>query len=391
VSGTGGHLAIRPELCDRCEQCVRAFPQGKLRVGAGYIYVDVSACTGCFSCVDSCPRGAINRRPSAHLVAQPGTGGKVVVGSRAEAKALRKQAAAAEKSRHKLEARRGEEAGLHPVYAAGAGESETAAPATSGSTPALTSRAWAGLGGNAGTRATLVKGPVEWEWFDALAVAAVLVVTLLAKGAVLGSSAVQVMPAAGKVAARAVILGVFYLAQLGLLAFLARRHGARLIEAFRLSPKATTPGGAAQATLLVIALLIATRAFSTAWGAVVQAMGWAPPASEALTGVFGGGGAGLLLAMLLVVIVAPVIEELAFRGVIAGSLAGRYGLWPGVLISAAVFSAYHMTAWVLVPTFALGCALAWLALTRQTLWPAIVLHVLYNGVVVAAAFWAPVS
>lgn len=360
MSGSGSHLAIRPELCDRCGECVRACPQGKLRVGAGYIYVDVSECTGCFTCVETCPRGAINRKSSVQIVAQSGTGtgGKVVVGSRAEAKAVRKQAAAAEKSRHKAGTKRNDE--------------------TPGGKPA-------------GANAAVVQGPVAWGWFDALAVAAVLVVTLLAKEAVLGSPAVELMPPAGKVAARAGVLGIFYLVQLGLLAYLAHRRGVALTGAFRLSLKGMTASGAVQSAVLVAALLVATRAFSTAWGAVVQAMGWAPPTTGTLTGVFGGGGAGLLLAMVMVVVVGPLVEELSFRGVIAGSLASKYGLWPAVLVSAAIFSAYHLTAWVLAPTFFLGCALGWLALTRRTLWPAIALHVLYNGVVVAAAFWVPVS
>jgi membrane protease YdiL (CAAX protease family) len=200
------------------------------------------------------------------------------------------------------------------------------------------------------------------------------------------------MPPSGQVAARAVALGGFYTAQVGVLAFLAHRHGSMLPEAFGLrSRDRVGPGAIAGATGLVALLLLATRAASTAWGALAQAAGWMPPPTEALTAVFGGGGLGLGLAVAMVVVVAPFAEELAFRGVIARALSGRFGARAGIIGSAAVFSAYHGTAWVLVPTFVLGCALAWLALTRRSLWPAITLHALYNAVVVAAAFWLPVA
>ena len=351
MSATGGHLAIRTELCDHCGDCVRACPQGKLRVGAGYIYVDVSECTGCFSCVEACPRGAILRRRPGQLVAQAGSGGKVVVGSRAEAKALRKQAATAEKIAAKPSAKSG------AVASAKAGGA--------------------------------VKERVGWSIVDAVAVAAVLLASMFAKEAVLGSAAVSLMPASGRVASRALVLGVFYAIQIGLLAFLAHRKGLHLAKAFRLKPASFDLRKGLGAAGLVALLLLGTRVVSTAWGAVSQGVGWLPPASEALTGVFGGGGLGLVLAVLMVVLVGPFVEELAFREVIGGAIFGRFGLWPSVLGSAALFSAYHLTAWVIVPTFVLGCALGWLAHTRNSMWPAIALHVLYNGVVVAAAFWLP--
>ena len=362
-------LALRPELCDRCGKCVTACPEGKLRVGAGYIYVDASACTGCHSCVEACKRGAILRRgvptrPTAHRVGagEAQASPRVPPPWRGRRRPAKSSSAPAPKPRpcvrpqqpQRRRAPRSDRPGLTPTRAVAGGE------------------------------ATVV-----WTLADAAAVAAVLLATLVAKEAVLGSQAVGVMPAAGRVAARAAVLAVFYVVQVALLAFLARRHGLGLAVAFRLKVRAGVDRDALVSAGLVAVLLVATRALSTAWGAASQALGWSPPATDALTDVFGRGGVGLMLAGVLVVLVAPVVEELAFRGVIAGALAERYSLPVAVVGSATVFSAYHLNAWVIVPTFALGCALGWLALTRKTLWPAIVLHGLYNGVVVAAAFWLP--
>ena len=233
--------------------------------------------------------------------------------------------------------------------------------------------------------------PVAWQWSDAYAVGAVLVLSLAFRAFVLGSEAVAVMPSAGRVVTRAVVLGLSHVAILALVIVLARRRGDSALESLRLA----IPGGvstrarltsAAVSTVLVVVLVILTRIASTAWGAVSQGLGWLPPASEPLVEVFGGGGAGLSLAVVTVVVLGPLVEELAFRGVLLGVLVERFGQLTGVIGSAAIFALYHTTLWVVVPTFLLGMATGWLAMKRPTLWPAISLHSLYNGIVVAAVF-----
>jgi membrane protease YdiL (CAAX protease family) len=102
--------------------------------------------------------------------------------------------------------------------------------------------------------------------------------------------------------------------------------------------------------------------------------------------VFGGGIAGLVASVVLVALVAPLAEELAFRGVLLPAFGGVWGMWPAIVVSAALYGAYHLNLWLLFPTMVLGAALGWLAWTRRSLWPAIVLHALYNAVAVAAAF-----
>jgi membrane protease YdiL (CAAX protease family) len=330
-----------------------------LRVGAGYIYIDLAECTGCFACVEACERGAIVRRsaptrPTATQVVAPGEVAKVVVGSRAEAKALRAAAEHAQRDREKA--------------------------SRAGATPAAGGRPEAGMQGGTG---------VVWSSLEAAAVAGLLLAALVAKEVVLDSAYVTLMPASGRLFARTAVLGTFYAVQLVLLAWLAQRRGLPARDVFRLRLGGGSVSAGATAAGLVALLLLGTRAASTAWGALAQALGWAPPASESLTGIFGRGGPGMALTVAMVVIVAPFAEELAFRAVIAGAIDARLGRRAALYGSAALFALYHFTAWALVPTFVLGMALGWLALTRRTLWPAIALHVLYNGVVVAAAFALP--
>lgn len=339
------HLALRPERCDRCGKCIAACSRGLVRVGGGYVHVDAAECDSCFECVAACGRGAILKATGPRGGVLDADGPKVLVGSRAEAKALRASAKAAASAKARGESR--------------------AADATGGA---------------------------QWSAMDGAVVGFVLLVALLAKQAVLESAPVQVMPDSSHVVVRGVVLLVFYSAQLAVLGFLARRRGFRFAEAFRLRPAERDPRGmigVATDAALVVGLLVLTRVVSTAWGAVAQAIGWAPPTSgaDSLVEVFGSGSAGLSLAVLMAVTLGPFAEELAFRGVIAGAARGLWGRRAAIVVSAALFGFYHLTPWSFVPMFALGCALGWLAVSRRSLWPAIALHALYNGIVVGAAFW----
>lgn len=95
--------------------------------------------------------------------------------------------------------------------------------------------------------------------------------------------------------------------------------------------------------------------------------------------------AALLVLAVLTVTVAPVVEELLFRGVALRGLMLRLGFWPAALLSSLCFASLHVqrldVGGVLVVaaigTLALGLCL----LTRRTgrLGPAIGVHALYNA------------
>jgi len=280
----------------------------------------------------------------------------VVVGSRAEAKALRKAADTAAKQKATIQKGAQKQTKILRSSAAIQASAQT-------------------------------DGTALWTAVDAAAIVAVLVVSLVAKQAVLGSSAVALMPASGQVVARALTLGGFYSVQMAALAFLASRHKLLLPQAFGLGRLGRSWGHRMVSAGLVTGLFVATRLVALMWGAFAQAIGWVPPVRAELTTVFGASGAGLVLSILMVVVAAPVVEEMVFRGIVVRALGQKWGMWPAVLGSAAIFALSHATAWALVPTLTLGVALGWLAWTRESLWPAIALHALYNGVVVAAAFW----
>jgi membrane protease YdiL (CAAX protease family) len=91
--------------------------------------------------------------------------------------------------------------------------------------------------------------------------------------------------------------------------------------------------------------------------------------------------------ILAVVVLAPLGEELFFRGFMYASLRGRVPVFWAALTSAALFGAVHpiygVTAWNLVPVLAMaGFAMCLLYERTGSLWPAIAFHFVMNvGVV----------
>lgn len=373
----GAQIALRPERCDHCGRCVPACSRRLVKVTGSHLYVDPRGCDGCLACVSVCPKGAI--------VKASGDAGRTVVGSRAEAKALKK-------------AQKGDKAktafGTSVSKAAAAGAAVGRAPTA----PVIGNRATVKASEPAKPASTAERraatsverpmpGAASWSLADAGIVLAVMFAGLLGNEVLLNSQAVQLMPEGGRIVARALALGGFALLQLIAVTVLARRHGMSLTEAFSLRGSGKSGQERIADAVLVVGLLVALRVFGLVWGLVARGLNLEVPAGDRLVEVFGQGPVGLGLSALIVVLVTPVIEELVFRGVVQKGLTERFSPWYAIAGSAAVFAAFHFTAWMFVPIFALGMAAGWLAWNRGSLWPAIALHAAYNGSAIAAALW----
>jgi membrane protease YdiL (CAAX protease family) len=234
-------------------------------------------------------------------------------------------------------------------------------------------------------------------------VLAVGLLAIVGKNAAMAIPAIGLMPPDARAMTHTGILAAYYGAQLAALSILAARHGSSTALAFGLrrgSDAGARPAGAQRAADrpsalasagVVVGLLLVVEVIAIASGLTMRAVGWAQPGTVSgdVAAVFGTGGVGLALAGLLVALVAPVVEELAFRGVAMVALIPRLGVWPAIAVQAVLFAAYHASAWLFFPMLVFGLALGWLAWSRRSLWSAIVLHVLYNGIAVAAAFLVP--
>lgn len=126
--------------------------------------------------------------------------------------------------------------------------------------------------------------------------------------------------------------------------------------------------------------LFSVYAFSIVHNLIVQ------PEPQAILSRFPRTAIGIALFALLAVVIAPIFEELFFRGFLFRGLAASWGWIAGAVVSAAAFSVVHLQVSVMVPLFVLGFALAWVYKRTGSLWTCISLHALFNGISVLA--WA---
>jgi len=89
----------------------------------------------------------------------------------------------------------------------------------------------------------------------------------------------------------------------------------------------------------------------------------------------GGSPAFLVLG----VFVAPVLEELLFRGVILRGLLGRYGVATAIIADALLFALMHMNPWQFLPAFLLGTLSAWMFVRSRSIILCIAVHVVWNA------------
>ena len=97
---------------------------------------------------------------------------------------------------------------------------------------------------------------------------------------------------------------------------------------------------------------------------------------------------GIYGAILKVVIMAPVIEELIFRGVIMHGLMRNYSKFTAVFVSALMFALWHLNPWQFPATFVLGLLLGILMLRTRNIYLCILGHAINNGLVlISIEYW----
>ncbi|WP_066904720.1 CPBP family intramembrane glutamic endopeptidase [Millisia brevis] len=90
------------------------------------------------------------------------------------------------------------------------------------------------------------------------------------------------------------------------------------------------------------------------------------------------GALSLIVAVALGGLLTPFGEEVLFRGVLANFLF-RWGPWVGVLVSAAIFAVAHGINSVMPLAFVIGLATGLLLRFSDSIWPGILVHVVYNS------------
>lgn len=90
-------------------------------------------------------------------------------------------------------------------------------------------------------------------------------------------------------------------------------------------------------------------------------------------GVWGG--------ILRIVIIAPIVEELIFRGIIMSGFTRNYNAVFAIFFSALLFALFHLNPWQFPAAFALGLMLGWIRIRTGSVFACIAGHAIHNGLV----------
>jgi membrane protease YdiL (CAAX protease family) len=93
----------------------------------------------------------------------------------------------------------------------------------------------------------------------------------------------------------------------------------------------------------------------------------------------------LATSLLVLAVLAPLVEELIFRGLLYGWIAGRWGTLVAWLVSSITFAAAHYEPAHIILVLPLGLLFGYLRRRTDSLLPSLAAHVVNNGFAVLAA------
>jgi membrane protease YdiL (CAAX protease family) len=97
----------------------------------------------------------------------------------------------------------------------------------------------------------------------------------------------------------------------------------------------------------------------------------------------------LAIALLLLAVLAPIVEEVVFRGLLYGVIAGWWGTLAAWLVSTLLFAAAHIEPAHVVMVLPLGLLFGWLRRRTDSLLPSLFSHIVNNGFALLAAVYLP--
>ncbi len=87
-----------------------------------------------------------------------------------------------------------------------------------------------------------------------------------------------------------------------------------------------------------------------------------------------------LLFLLVIGFIAPLLEEIIFRGFLFGTMRNSFSPWRSMVYSSLLFAALHQSLVAFLPIFFLAMVMAYLYEKTGSLWPSIILHMANNTV-----------
>lgn len=135
---------------------------------------------------------------------------------------------------------------------------------------------------------------------------------------------------------------------------------------------------AATIVMLVPAILMTVPALLIADTLMQSLLVWLFPLSRWEEAAFAEMASGSFGMAVCICLLAPVLEEMLFRGIILRSFLHQYSRWAAIVGSATLFGFAHMNIYQYVTALTMGLFLGWLYERSRSLLPCIALHAAYN-------------
>jgi uncharacterized protein len=133
--------------------------------------------------------------------------------------------------------------------------------------------------------------------------------------------------------------------------------------------------------LLALPILAIIPAIILTVSSLMSALAWFFPMSHWEEAMFERMMSSGLATVVTVCIIAPVLEEMLFRGIILRSFLRQYTPGRAITASALLFGLAHLNIYQFVAASLLGLLLGWLYERTRSLWPGIFFHAAYNSAV----------
>ncbi len=134
-------------------------------------------------------------------------------------------------------------------------------------------------------------------------------------------------------------------------------------------------------SLLIIAPVLLC---ALCWALFLQLLGYVPERQqlvEQFSRLFRDGNYPEVALMTVnAVVLAPLWEEVIFRGLFFGLLMSRWGTLVALVVTSLVFAGYHFSLTAFLPLFCVGMALGYVYSRTRSIYFAILAHAIFNGV-----------
>lgn len=100
--------------------------------------------------------------------------------------------------------------------------------------------------------------------------------------------------------------------------------------------------------------------------------------------------AGFVPTLIVVGIMPAIAEEAAFRGFLFGALKNKMKVWLAILLSAALFGAYHMNPLQFFTGLFMGSIMAYMAYKSGSIVPGVIFHMVNNSLSVYLSYYPEV-